>query len=154
LHIVLSLVNGEVKSRPNEKDDDVPSRPASSRRPAERAARVGARLGNAVFAIGYRETGTARLGEAVTAYRLALEERTRARVPHDWETTPDNLKRCRALLKQRRHRQSREKANSSQRCVTFSRCPSATRRRRALLAKRSRAFGPETRLAYSPPPCK
>jgi hypothetical protein len=41
--------------------------------------------------LGERESGTARLEEAVTAYRDALAERTRARVPLDWVTTQNNL---------------------------------------------------------------
>ena len=40
---------------------------------------------------GSRESGTARLEEAVAAYRAALEERTRARVPLDWAMTQMNL---------------------------------------------------------------
>ena len=38
-------------------------------------------LGLALTRLGERESGTARLEEAVTAYRAALEERTRERVP-------------------------------------------------------------------------
>ena len=41
-------------------------------------------LGNALARLGERESGTARLEEAVAAYRAALEERTRERVPLDW----------------------------------------------------------------------
>ena len=41
-------------------------------------------LGNALSILGGRESGTARLEEAVAAYRAALEERTRDRVPLDW----------------------------------------------------------------------
>ena len=41
--------------------------------------------------LGERESGTARLEEAVAAYRAALEERTRERVPLDWATTQINL---------------------------------------------------------------
>ena len=41
-------------------------------------------LGNALATLGERESGTARLEEAVAAYRAALEERTRERVPLDW----------------------------------------------------------------------
>jgi lipoprotein NlpI len=48
-------------------------------------------LGNALQTLGARESGTARLEEAVAAYRAALEERTRARVPLDWATTQNNL---------------------------------------------------------------
>ena len=44
-------------------------------------------LGNALAALGERESGTARLEEAVTAYRDALEEWTRERVPLDWAMT-------------------------------------------------------------------
>ena len=38
-----------------------------------------------------RESGTARLEEAVAAFRAALEERTRERVPLDWAMTQNNL---------------------------------------------------------------
>ncbi|MFM7607320.1 MAG: tetratricopeptide repeat protein, partial [Alphaproteobacteria bacterium] len=41
--------------------------------------------------LGEREAGTARLEEAVTAYREALKERTRDRVPLDWAMTQNNL---------------------------------------------------------------
>ena len=40
---------------------------------------------------GQRESGTARLEEAVAAYRDALKEWTRERVPLDWATTQNNL---------------------------------------------------------------
>jgi hypothetical protein len=42
--------------------------------------------------LGARESGTARLEEAVAAYRAALEEWTRARVPLDWAGT--QMKHC------------------------------------------------------------
>jgi tetratricopeptide (TPR) repeat protein len=48
-------------------------------------------LGTALSTLGERESGTARLEEAVAAYRAALEERTRARVPLDWAMTQNNL---------------------------------------------------------------
>ncbi len=48
-------------------------------------------LGIALAALGERESGTARLEEAVAAYRAALEEWTRERVPLDWATTQNNL---------------------------------------------------------------
>ena len=48
-------------------------------------------LGDALWALGERESGTARLEEAVGAYRAALEERTRERVPLDWAVTQNNL---------------------------------------------------------------
>jgi tetratricopeptide (TPR) repeat protein len=48
-------------------------------------------LGNALWQLGAREAGTARLEEAVTAYREALKECTPARVPLDWAATQNNL---------------------------------------------------------------
>ena len=39
-------------------------------------------LGNALSRLGARESGTARLEEAVAAYRAALEEWTREATPH------------------------------------------------------------------------
>ena len=41
--------------------------------------------------MGERESGTARLEEAVAAYRAPLEECTRERVPLDWAMTQNNL---------------------------------------------------------------
>ena len=58
------------------------------------AARLGGdaeQLGNALGRSGERERGTARLEEAVTAFRDALKERTRERVPLDWAVTQNNL---------------------------------------------------------------
>ena len=48
-------------------------------------------LGTALETLGERESGTARLTEAVAAYHAALEERTRDRVPLDWALTQMNL---------------------------------------------------------------
>ncbi len=48
-------------------------------------------LGIALVTLGERESGTARLDEAVSAYRAALTERTRDRVPFDWAATQNNL---------------------------------------------------------------
>src|SRR5271166_2991175 len=48
-------------------------------------------LGNALATLGERESGTARLEQAVAAYRAALEERTRERVPLQWARTQNNL---------------------------------------------------------------
>ena len=48
-------------------------------------------LGIALWRLGERESGTARLEEAVAAYREALKERTRERVPLDWAATQNNL---------------------------------------------------------------
>jgi tetratricopeptide (TPR) repeat protein len=47
--------------------------------------------GIALWTLGERESGTARLEEAVAAYRAALEEYTRERVPLDWAMTQNNL---------------------------------------------------------------
>jgi tetratricopeptide (TPR) repeat protein len=48
-------------------------------------------LGTALWRLGERESGTARLEEAAAAYREALKERTRGRVPLDWAATQNNL---------------------------------------------------------------
>ena len=47
-------------------------------------------LGDALRVLA-SESGTARLEEAVAAYREALKERTRERVPLEWATTQNNL---------------------------------------------------------------
>ena len=44
-------------------------------------------LGTALATLGERESGTARLEEAVAAYRDALQEQIRARVPLEWANT-------------------------------------------------------------------
>jgi exonuclease VII small subunit len=41
--------------------------------------------------LGGRESGTARLEEAVTAYRAGLEECSRDRLPLQWATMENNL---------------------------------------------------------------
>ena len=61
-------------------------------------------LGNALSTLGERESGTARLEEAVTAYRAALEERTRERVPLDWAMTQNNLGNALSTLGRARER--------------------------------------------------
>ena len=48
-------------------------------------------LGNALQTLGERESGTARLEEAVAAYRAALQECTRDAVPLQWGMTQNNL---------------------------------------------------------------
>ena len=48
-------------------------------------------LGTALQSLGERESGTARLEEAVAAFREALKEWTRERVPLDWAATQNNL---------------------------------------------------------------
>jgi tetratricopeptide (TPR) repeat protein len=48
-------------------------------------------LGLVLERLGERESGTARLEEAVVAYRAALEELTRDHLPLDWERTQNHL---------------------------------------------------------------
>jgi tetratricopeptide (TPR) repeat protein len=48
-------------------------------------------LGNALGSLGERESGTETLKKAADAFREALKERTRDRVPLDWATTQNNL---------------------------------------------------------------
>ena len=57
----------------------------------DRRAALQVALGNALQALGEREGGTERLEQAVRAYRAALEELTRERVPLDWAATQNNL---------------------------------------------------------------
>lgn len=58
-------------------------------------------LGVALSTLGARETGIARLDEAVTAYRNALLEYTRDRVPLDWAMTQNNLGNALQTLEER-----------------------------------------------------
>ena len=48
-------------------------------------------LGGALKTLGERESGTGHLEDAVTAFRAALEENTRDRVPIQWAGTQMNL---------------------------------------------------------------
>jgi hypothetical protein len=48
-------------------------------------------LGTALKKLGERESGTRKLEDAVVAYREALKEWTRERVPLQWATTHMNL---------------------------------------------------------------
>jgi predicted TPR repeat methyltransferase len=48
-------------------------------------------LGAALFRLGERESGTARLTEAVAAYREALKVNTRKNAPLGWAMTQMNL---------------------------------------------------------------
>jgi len=48
-------------------------------------------LGISLARLGERESGTARLAEAVAAFREALQEYTRERAPLDWARTQTNL---------------------------------------------------------------
>ena len=58
-------------------------------------------LGITLSILGERESGTERLEEAVAAYRAALEEHTRERVPLDWEQLQRNLKLAEDALKRK-----------------------------------------------------
>ncbi|MBR9850545.1 MAG: tetratricopeptide repeat protein [Rhodobacteraceae bacterium] len=48
-------------------------------------------LGNALWTLGERESGAERLEQAATAYRAALEEWTREKMPLDWAMAQNNL---------------------------------------------------------------
>src|SRR4051794_15742199 len=58
-------------------------------------------LGDALSTLGERESGTARLEEAVAVYRSALQERTRERVQLDWAATQNNLGNALSALGER-----------------------------------------------------
>jgi tetratricopeptide (TPR) repeat protein len=58
-------------------------------------------LGTALQTLGERESGTARLEEAVAAYRDALKEWTRERVPLDWAMTQNDLGTALLMLGER-----------------------------------------------------
>jgi tetratricopeptide (TPR) repeat protein len=58
-------------------------------------------LGGALARLGERESGTARLEEALVAHRAALEELTRDRVPLLWAVTQNNLGGALARLGER-----------------------------------------------------
>jgi ATP-dependent helicase YprA (DUF1998 family) len=57
-------------------------------------------LGNALLTLGERESGTARLKEAVAACHAALEEVTREAAPLWYDIAQQNLALCLALLEQ------------------------------------------------------
>jgi hypothetical protein len=52
--------------------------------------------------LGERESGTARLDEAVSAFREALQENTRERVPLEWAKVTGNQGDALMLLAERR----------------------------------------------------
>jgi tetratricopeptide (TPR) repeat protein len=58
-------------------------------------------LGNALVNLGTRESGTAKLEEAVVAFREVLEIETRERVPLQWAATQNNLGNALLVLGQR-----------------------------------------------------
>ncbi len=84
-------------------------------------------LGLALWTLGERESGTARLEEAVAAYRAALEERTRERVPLDWAATQNNLGT--ALCDARRAGERHGAAGGGGRPPIGRRCEERTRER-------------------------
>ena len=59
-------------------------------------------LGSALGILGERESGTARLEEAVAAYQAALEESTQERVPRWHEFTQRSVARALAELQRRK----------------------------------------------------
>ena len=65
-------------------------------------------LGTALSTLGTRESGTARLEEAVAAYRAALTEMTRERVPLNWATTQNNLETALRVLDERKRQTPKE----------------------------------------------
>jgi tetratricopeptide (TPR) repeat protein len=58
-------------------------------------------LGTALWSLGERESGTGKLEEAVLAYREALKENTRERVPLQWAMTQTGLGNALARLGER-----------------------------------------------------
>jgi hypothetical protein len=71
-------------------------------------------LGNALGTLGERESGTARLEEAVAAYRDALKEVTRERVPLGWAMSFGNEGVALMLLAERRRNAAMAKTALSQ----------------------------------------
>ncbi|MGH6864503.1 MAG: hypothetical protein ACRECN_09625 [Methylocella sp.] len=65
-------------------------------------ARTQMNLGVALATLGERESGTARLTEAVAAYRDTLQENTRERVPLQWAMSTGNQGVALMLLAERR----------------------------------------------------
>jgi hypothetical protein len=58
-------------------------------------------LGLALALLGERESGTARLEEAIARYREALQEYTLSSLPLDWASTKNNLGLALTTLGQR-----------------------------------------------------
>ena len=61
-------------------------------------------LGNALLRLGERESGTARLTEAVAAHRAAVEVFREARADHFVNVATKNLKKAEAVLEARKKR--------------------------------------------------
>jgi hypothetical protein len=60
-------------------------------------------LGLALWHLGKRESGTAKLEEAIAAYREAMKEHIRERYPRDWAVAFGNEGVALMLLAERRH---------------------------------------------------
>jgi tetratricopeptide (TPR) repeat protein len=71
-------------------------------------------LGFALYRLGERESGTAKLDEAVAAYREALKERTRERVPLEWAMSFGNEGIALMLIAERRRDAAMAKTALSQ----------------------------------------
>jgi hypothetical protein len=76
--------------------------PNGPRSEAMQWATTQSNLGVALSSLGKRESGTAKLEEAVVAYREALKEYTRERVPLDWAEGFGNEGVALILLAERR----------------------------------------------------
>ena len=63
-------------------------------RSADDRGTAGNDLGLALWVLGERESGTARLEEAVAAFRAALQERARELVPLDWGGDAEQSRQC------------------------------------------------------------
>ena len=99
-------------------------------------------LGNALARLGARERSTQRLEEAVAAFRAALQEWTRERVPLQWATTQNNLGSALWMLGEResgtrRLEQAVEACRAALQERTRERLPLDWARRRTTSAARS-----------------
>ncbi|MEN2976823.1 tetratricopeptide repeat protein (plasmid) [Tistrella bauzanensis] len=70
-------------------------------RNADERGVFGNNLGNVLWALGGRESGKARLKEAVEVLRAVLSERTPERAPLDWASIKNNLGNALAILGER-----------------------------------------------------
>jgi hypothetical protein len=93
--------------------------------------RNGTPNGLALWRLGERESGTGRLEEAVTAYRAALEEMTRERVPLRWAYTQHALANALAAVAERQKNAIRMGGST---CLHAQRCGGLSAKRGKLLA--------------------
>ena len=102
---------------------------------AEHRAALHVALGNALATLGERESGPARLEQAVEAYRAALEEYTRERVTLQWARTQNNLGNALAVLGERESGPARlEQAVAAYRAVLGERESGMARLEQAVAA--------------------